>query len=101
MTTYFLQALANLSGNAPWAVRGNDAYANIDWQGNSPACTEAELNAEIARLRTAEPYLETWPQIEESYFQTAYTLWVKKEVGLATQSEYDAAVAAIKTTYSI
>ena len=45
-------AITNLSPNAKWRLEGVD-YANIEWLSNDISKpTEAEVNAEIARLQT-------------------------------------------------
>jgi hypothetical protein len=45
------QAITNLSPNAKWRLEGG-TYDNIEWLSNDiPKPTEAEVNAEIARLQ--------------------------------------------------
>lgn len=98
---YFTKALTNLTASATtgWMVRGDDAYANIDWLGASPLCTEASLNAEIERLKTAEPHLEKMPLLRQDFDVECYPLWVQWQFGLATESDYTAKVAEVKARY--
>lgn len=44
-------ALANLRPQGDWQIIGDDVYANLDWRGGGEKPTEAEINAEIARLQ--------------------------------------------------
>jgi hypothetical protein len=99
--TYFLQALTNLTASATtgWMVRGDDAYANIDWLGAAPLCTEASLNAEIERLKTAEPNLEKMPALLNDFQSECQEVWVKWQLGLATESDYTTKVAEVKARY--
>ena len=98
---YFLQSLTNLTASSKtgWVVRGEDAYANIDWLGNSPLCTEAALNAEIERLKTAEPNLEKIAPLLQDFEAEARPIWDKWQLGLATESDYTAKVAEVKARY--
>lgn len=99
--TYFIKALANLTTNSTtgWVVRGNDDYANIDWFGEAPLCTEASLNAEIERLKTAEPHLEKMPRLFADFEAECRPVWVNWQFGLATESDYTAKVAEVKARY--
>ena len=100
---YFLTALTNLSGshNMQWRVDGEYAFENIHWEGCHCPFTEAELNAEIARLQAENPYLESIQSIRADFFDKVFPVWVKRELGLATEEEYQAALNDVKTTYSI
>lgn len=44
-------ALANLRPQGDWQIIGDDLYENLDWRGGGEKPTEAEINAEIARLQ--------------------------------------------------
>lgn len=98
---YFLKALSNLtvSSTNGWMVRGDNTYANIDWLGAAPLCTEASLNAEIARLKTAEPNLEKMPLLQQDFELECRPLWVQWQLGLATESDYTTKVAEVKARY--
>lgn len=99
--TYFIQALTNLTTTSTtgWVVRGNDNYANIDWLGEAPLCTEASLNAEIERLKTAEPNLEKMPRLLADFEAECRPVWAKWQLGLATESDYTTKVAEVKARH--
>ena len=98
---YFLKALSNLTASSTtgWVVRGDNTYANIDWNGASPLCTEASLNAEIERLKNAEPHLEKMPLLSQDFEAECRPVWVKWQLGLATESDYTTKVAEVKARY--
>lgn len=101
---YFLKAVVNLSSpsNLNWRIQGDYIFDNLYFEnGSEVPFTEAQLNDEIARLQSEDPYLETIESIRADYFDTAFPVWVRKELGLATEAEYQAALNAVKTTYSL
>ena len=49
----FTKACENLADGAWFTIRGDDKYENITWTGAKEP-TEAEVNAEVARLETLQ-----------------------------------------------
>ena len=88
-----------LSANYPgtqWALNG-DTYDGLDWLDSSPKPTQAELDA-------------AWPQVEynvqvaavetarlDAYEKQSDPLYFKWQRGDATEAEWRAAVAKVKT----
>ncbi len=53
MSSRYVQACENLAGGAWFQIIGDDKYENITWTGTKEP-TEAEVNAEVARLETLQ-----------------------------------------------
>lgn len=48
--THITKAIQSLRPNSKWTING-DSYSGLEWKDESVKPTEAEINAEIARLQ--------------------------------------------------
>lgn len=69
--THITKAIQSLRPNSKWTING-DSYSGLEWKDESVKPTEAEINAEIARLQAdydAKQYqrdrAKAYPSIQE------------------------------------
>jgi len=89
-------ALQSLRPGAQWVLRGDDLEW-LDKNQNQP--TDAEIQAEIARLQAAEPARIAGEKRRAAYIAEADPLFFKAQRGEATMAEWQAKVAEIKARY--
>ena len=89
-------ALTSLRPGAQWVLRGDDLEW-LDTEQTQP--TDAEINAEVARLQALEPIRIAEANRRAAYIAEADPLFFKAQRGEATVQEWQDKVAEIKTRY--
>jgi hypothetical protein len=90
------QAISSLYPGAEWVLRGND----LEWlDQNQTRPTDAEIDAEVARLTALEPARIATENRRAAYIAEADPLFFKTQRGEATMEEWQAKVAEIKTRF--
>lgn len=95
MTT-ITKALYSLRPGAEWSIR-DDQLEWLDQKQTRP--TDAEIQAEVARLQAAEPARIAEEKRHAAYIAEADPLFFKAQRGEATLAEWQAKVAEIKARY--
>jgi hypothetical protein len=89
-------ALQSLRPGAEWVLRGDD----LEWLDQSQTRpTDAEIDAEVARLTALEPARIATENRRAAYIAEADPLFFKAQRGEATMEEWQAKVAEIKTRF--
>jgi hypothetical protein len=89
-------ALISLRPGAQWVLRGDD----LEWLDQSQTQpTDAEIDAEVARLTALEPARIATENRRAAYIAEADPLFFKAQRGEATMEEWQAKVAEIKTRF--
>jgi hypothetical protein len=89
-------ALQSLRPGAQWVLRGDD----LEWlDQNQTQPTDAEIDAEVARLTALEPARIATENRRAAYIAEADPLFFKAQRGEATMEEWQAKVAEIKTRF--
>jgi len=90
------KALESLRPKAVWVLRGDD----LEWlDQNQTQPTDAEIDAEVARLTALEPARIATENRRAAYIAEADPLFFKAQRGEATMAEWQAKVAEIKARY--
>ena len=89
-------ALQSLRPGAQWVLRGDDLEW-LDTEQTQP--TDAEINAEVARLQALEPIRIAEANRRAAYAAEADPLFFKAQRGEATVQEWQAKIAEIKARY--
>jgi hypothetical protein len=90
------EAIVSLCPSAEWVLRGDD----LEWlDKQQPQPTEAEIQAELSRLIAEYPRKVVKQQRAIAFANEADPLFFKAQRGEATQADYDAKVAEIRTRY--
>jgi hypothetical protein len=90
------KALESLRPKAVWVLRGDD----LEWLDQSQTRpTDAEIDAEVARLTALEPARIANENRRAAYIAEADPLFFKAQRGEATMEEWQAKVAEIKTRF--
>jgi len=91
-----VNALASLRPGAEWVLRGDD----LEWlDQNQTQPTDAEIEAEVARLTALEPARIATENRRAAYIAEADPLFFKAQRGEATMEEWQAKVAEIKQRF--
>jgi hypothetical protein len=90
------QAIASLREGAQWVLRG-DELEWLDQTQTQP--TDAEIDAEVARLTALEPARIATQNRRNAYIAEADALFFKAQRGEATMEEWQAKVAEIKARF--
>jgi hypothetical protein len=91
-----VDALLSLRPGAEWVLRGDD----LEWlDQNQTQPTDAEIQAEVARLTALEPARIATENRKAAYIAEADPLFFKAQRGEATMEEWQAKVAEIKTRF--
>jgi hypothetical protein len=89
-------ALFSLRPGAEWVLRGDE----LEWlDANQTQPSDAEIEAEMARLTALEPARIATENRRAAYITEADPLFFKAQRGEATMEEWQAKVAAIKTRF--
>jgi hypothetical protein len=89
-------ALLSLRPGAEWNLRGDD----LEWlDQNQTQPTDAEIDAEVARLTALEPARIATENRRAAYIADADPLFFKAQRGEATMEEWQAKVAEIKQRF--
>ena len=89
-------ALRSLRPGAEWVLRGDE----LEWlDANQTQPSDAEIEAEVARLTALEPARIATENRRAAYAAEADPLFFKAQRGEATMPEWQAKVAEIKTRY--
>jgi hypothetical protein len=89
-------ALVSLRPGAEWVLRGDE----LEWlDANQTQPSDAEIEAEVARLTALEPALIATENRRAAYITEADPLFFKAQRGEATIEEWQAKVAEIKARY--
>jgi hypothetical protein len=89
-------ALHSLRPGSEWVLRGND----LEWlDQNQTQPTDAEIEAEVARLTALEPARIATQNRRAAYIAEADPLFFKAQRGEATLEEWQAKVAEIKQRF--
>jgi hypothetical protein len=89
-------ALQSLRPGAEWVLRGDD----LEWlDQNQTQPTEAEIQAEVARLTALEPARIATENRRAAYIAEADPLFFKAQRGEATMEEWQAKVAEIQNRF--
>jgi hypothetical protein len=89
-------AIQSLRPNAEWVLRGDD----LEWlDQNQTQPTDAEIDAEVARLTALEPARIATENRRAAYIAEADPLFFKAQRGEATMEEWQAKVADIKARF--
>ena len=89
-------ALRSLRPGAEWVLRGDE----LEWlDANQTQPSDAEIEAEVARLTALEPARIATENRRAAYAAEADPLFFKAQRGEATMAEWQAKVAEIKTRY--
>ena len=90
------QAIASLREGAEWVLRGDD----LEWlDANQTQPSDAEIEAEVARLTALEPARIATENRRAAYITEADPLFFKAQRGEATMDEWQAKVAEIKARF--
>ena len=90
------KAIQSLRPGAEWVLRGDD----LEWLDQSQVQpTDAEIDAEVARLTALEPARIATENRRAAYIAEADPLFFKAQRGEATMEEWQAKVADIKTRF--
>ena len=96
ITELMAKALNNLRPNSDWVLRGDE----LEWlDQNQTQPTDAEIDAEVARLTVLEPARIATENRRAAYIAEADPLFFKAQRGEATMEEWQAKVAEIKTRF--
>jgi hypothetical protein len=89
-------ALVSLRPGAQWVLRGDD----LEWlDQNQTRPTDAEIEAEVARLTALEPARIATENRRAAYIAEADPLFFKAQRGEATMEEWQAKVAEIQNRF--
>jgi hypothetical protein len=89
-------ALSSLRPGAQWVLRGDD----LEWlDQNQTQPSDAEIDAEVARLTALEPARIATENRRAAYIAEADPLFFKAQRGEATMEEWQAKVAEIKARF--
>jgi hypothetical protein len=89
-------ALQSLRPGAEWVLRGDD----LEWlDQNQTRPTDAEIDAEVARLTALEPARIATENRRAAYIAEADPLFFKAQRGEATMEEWQAKVAEIQNRF--
>jgi hypothetical protein len=89
-------ALLSLRPGAEWNLRGDD----LEWHDTEQTQpTDAEIDAEVARLTALEPARIATENRRNAYIAEADALFFKAQRGEATMEEWQAKVAEIKARF--
>lgn len=89
-------ALSSLRPGAEWVLRGDE----LEWLDQSQTKpTDAEIDAEIARLTALEPARIAGEKRRQAYINEADPLFFKAQRGEATLEEWQAKIAEIKARF--
>jgi hypothetical protein len=89
-------ALLSLRPGAEWVLRGDE----LEWlDANQTQPSDAEIEAEVARLTALEPARIATENRRAAYITEADPLFFKAQRGEATMEEWQAKVAEIKTRF--
>jgi hypothetical protein len=89
-------ALLSLRPGAEWVLRGDE----LEWlDQNQTQPTDAEIDAEVARLTALEPARIATENRRAAYIAEADPLFFKAQRGEATMEEWQAKVADIKARF--
>ena len=90
------QAIASLREGAEWVLRGDD----LEWlDANQTQPSDAEIEAEVARLTALEPARIATENRRAAYITEADPLFFKAQRGEATMEEWQAKVQEIKARF--
>jgi hypothetical protein len=90
------KAIQSLRPGAEWVLRGDD----LEWlDQNQTQPSDAEINAEVARLTALEPARIATENRRAAYISEADPLFFKAQRGEATMEEWQAKVADIKIRF--
>jgi hypothetical protein len=91
-----VDALLSLRPGAQWVLRGDD----LEWlDQNQTRPTDAEIDAEVARLTALEPARIATENRRAAYITEADPLFFKAQRGEATVEEWQEKVAEIKQRF--
>jgi hypothetical protein len=89
-------ALQSLRPKAAWVLRGDE----LEWlDQNQTQPTDAEIDAEVARLTALEPARIATENRKAAYIAEADPLFFKAQRGEATMEEWQEKVAEIKQRF--
>lgn len=89
-------AISSLRPGAEWVLRGDD----LEWLDTKQAePTEAEIQAELARLIAEQPYKEVRAKRAAAYAAESDPIFFKAQRGEATMDDWKTAVAAIQLSF--
>lgn len=89
-------ALQSLRPGAEWVLRGD----SLEWlDANQTQPSDAEIEAEVARLTALEPARIATENRRAAYITEADPLFFKAQRGEATMDEWQAKVAEIKARF--
>jgi hypothetical protein len=89
-------AILSLRPGAEWVLRGDD----LEWlDQNQTQPTDAEIDAEVARLTALEPARIATENRRAAYIAEADPLFFKAQRGEATMEEWQAKVAEIQNRF--
>ena len=89
-------ALLSLRPGAEWVLRGDE----LEWlDANQTQPSDAEIEAEVARLTALEPARIATENRRAAYITEADPLFFKAQRGEATMEEWQAKVQEIKARY--
>ena len=90
------QAIASLREGAEWVLRGDD----LEWlDANQTQPSDAEIEAEVARLTALEPARIATENRRAAYIAESDPLFFKWQAGETTQEEWQAKRNEIKARY--
>jgi len=91
-----VNALESLVPGAEWALRGDE----LEWlDANQSQPSDAEIEAEVARLTALEPARIATENRRAAYISEADPLFFKAQRGEATMEDWQAKVAEIKNRF--
>jgi hypothetical protein len=88
--------LQSLRPGAQWVLRGDE----LEWlDANQTQPSDAEIEAEVARLQALEPARIAGENRRTAYINEADPLFFKAQRGEATMEEWQAKIAEIKARF--
>lgn len=88
------EALISLAPGAEWALTNNNDYNTLVWLSSTTKPSKAEVDAEVARLKAAEPLKKCK---DEAKRRIAASDWsVLPDVGISNVAEFETYRAALR-----
>jgi hypothetical protein len=89
------EALISLAPGAEWSMTDNNKYSSLVWMSSTPKPTEAEVNAEIARLRDNAPLKLCSDQAKVLLAASDWS--VLPDVNISNKAEFEVYRAQLRT----
>ena len=89
------EALMSLAPGAEWSLTNNNDYSTLVWLSPTTKPTEAEVNAEIARLQAEVPFNNCVTKAKELLASSDWS--VLPDVNISNRAEFETYRAQLRT----